>query len=67
MAYLKNGSPDETALKSLKEHHNIVFSLWTLNSRLKKYELSRMRNDNNLKKAYCAISSHVQGLESLQG
>ena len=65
--YFKNGFPYETILTFLKEHHNIVFSLRTLKSRLKKYELRRTRNDKNLEKAYYAISSHSQGPGSLQG
>ena len=44
-----------------------MFSLRTLKSRLKEYELRRTRNDNNLEKAYYSISSHLQGLGSLQG
>ena len=46
--YFKDGFSYETILKFLKEHHNIVFSLRTLRSRLKEYELRRTRNDNNL-------------------
>ena len=53
-------------VKFFKEH-NIVFSLRTLKSRLKEYELRRTRNDNNLKKSHYSISSHLQGPGSLQG
>ena len=53
-------------VKFFKEH-NIVFSLRTLKSRLKEYELRRTRNDNNLEKAYYSISSHFQDPGSLQG
>ena len=65
--YVKNGFPYETILKFLKEHHNIVFSIRTLKSRLKEYGLRRTRNDNNLEKTYYALSSHLQGPGSLQG
>ena len=65
--YFKNGFPFQTKLKSLKEHHNIVFSLRTLKSRLKEYELRRTKDDNNLGRAHYAISSHLQGPGSLQG
>ena len=64
--YFKNGFPYETIRKFLKEHHNVVFSLRTLKSRLKEYELRRTRNDDNLEKAYYAISSYLQGPGSLQ-
>ena len=65
--YFKNGFPYQTILKFLKEHHNIMFSLRTSESRLKEYELRRTRNDNNLEKAYYSISSHLQSPGSLQG
>ena len=73
--YFKNGFPYEAILNFLKEHHSIVFSLRTLivfslrtlKSRLKEYELRKIRNDNNLEKAYHAISSHLQVPGSLQG
>ena len=65
--YFKNGLPYDTILKFLKKHHNIVFSLRTLKSRLKGYGLRRTRNDNNLEKAYYAMRSHLQGPWSLQG
>ena len=42
----------EIILKFLKEH-NIVFSLRTLKSRLREYELRRTRNDNDLKSLLC--------------
>ena len=64
--YFKNGFPYETIPKFLKEH-TILFSLRTLKSKLKEYELRRARNDNNLEKAYYAISSHLQGPGSLKG
>ena len=63
--YFENGFPYKTILKFLKEHHNIVFSLRTLMSRLKEHEIRRTRNDNNLEKAYYSISSHLQGSRSL--
>ena len=44
--------PYETILKFLKEH-NIVFSLRTLKSGLREYELRRTRNDNDLKSLLC--------------
>ena len=44
-----------------------MFSLRTLKSRLKEYELRRTRKDNNLEKTYYAISSHLQAPGSIQG
>ena len=64
--YFKNGFPCETILNFSKEHHSIVFNLRTLKSRLKKSELRKTRNDNNLEKAYHAISSRLQVPGSLQ-
>ena len=49
-------------VKFFKEH-NIVFSLRTLKSRLKEYELRRTRNDNNLKNptTLSAVTCKAQG------
>ena len=65
--YFKNGFPYETIQSFLKERHSIVFSLRTLKSRLKQYELRKTRNYNNFEKSHHAISSHLQVPGSLQG